>query len=302
LPVAIIEADEVGMELATPIPDTLYMRSNGSAVAVPQALNASAATIAAQEGVYERFLLFTFVIGVLALLACPAVSQQSQDKSMANMPGMDMSSDMRDMGPSMAAMAHHMYVTPLRPKQPGDEEKVKTILDQVKGTIVRYQDYHVALADGFVIANPDVVQPQAHFNNQANIEEAAHHFDPTRPSSLLYFKTKKQKYKLEGVMFTMPPTASEDELNARIPLSIVRWHEHVKFCAAPANRVQEYLGQHPKFGMFGSIDTAEACKKEGGTFYPVIFTWMIHVFPFEEDLKDVFSMNDDVPHFGKEQN
>jgi len=98
--VAIIEADEVGMELATPIPDTLYMRSNGSAVAVPQALNASAATIAAQEGVYERFLLFTFVIGVLALLACPAVSQQSQDKSMANMPGMDMSSDMRDMGPS----------------------------------------------------------------------------------------------------------------------------------------------------------------------------------------------------------
>ena len=29
-----------------------------------------------------------------------------------------------------------------------------------------------------------------------------------------------------------------------------------------------------------------------------MFTWMIHVFPFENDLKDVFSMNDDVPHFG----
>ena len=69
-------------------------------------------------------------------------------------------------------------------------------------------------------------------------------------------------------MFTVPPTASEDELNARIPLSVVRWHKHTNFCAAPADRVKEYLGKHPKFGMFGSINTADACKAEGGTFYP----------------------------------
>jgi hypothetical protein len=65
--------------------------------------------------------------------------------------------------------------------------------------------------------------------------------------------------------------------------------------------VKEYLGKHPKFGMFGSINTADACKAEGGTFYPVIFTWMIHVFPFGTDFKDVFSMNDDIPHFGSNQ-
>jgi hypothetical protein len=233
---------------------------------------------------------------IMMLTVTPLIAQQ-QDSSKDNMAGMDMRGDMKDMGPSMAAMAGHMYVTPLRPRQPGDEEKARAVVAQVRAAIERYRDYHKALADGYVIANPKVDEPQFHFNKQANLLEAEKHFDPTRPSSLLYFQTPTQRYKLEGVMFTVPPTASEDELNARIPLSVVRWHKHVKFCAAPADKVKEYFGKHPKFGMFGSITTAEACKAEGGTFYPVMFTWMIHVFPFESDLKDVFSMNDDVPHF-----
>ena len=237
---------------------------------------------------------------IMMLTVTPIIAQQ-QDSSKDNMAGMDMSGDMKDMGPSMAAMAGHMYVTPLRPKQPGDEEKARAVVAQVRAAIERYRDYHKALADGYVIANPKVDEPQFHFNKQANLLEAEKHFDPTRPSSLLYFQTPTQRYKLEGVMFTVPPTASEDELNARIPLSVVRWHKHVKFCAAPADKVKEYFGKHPKFGMFGSITTAEACKAEGGTFYPVMFTWMIHVFPFESDFKDVFSMNDDVPHFGSGQ-
>lgn len=222
---------------------------------------------------------------------------------MDNMPGMDMHGmgDMKDMGPSMEAMAGHMTVTPLRPRQPGDEEKARALVAQVRAAIERYKDYHKALADGYVIANPGVKQPQYHFNNQANIAQAERSFNPAKPSSLLYFSTPKQQYKLEGVMFTANAYATEDQLNERIPLSIARWHEHSNFCAAPADRVKEYLGEHPKFGMFGSIKTAEACKTEGGTFYPHVFTWMIHVFPFENDLKDVFSMNDDAPHFGSDE-
>jgi hypothetical protein len=238
----------------------------------------------------------------LALFICltfPIAAQQA-DQSMANMPGMD-KKDMADMGPSMAAMAGHMYVTALRPAQPGDEEKVRAVVAQVHASIERYKDYKVALADGYVIGNKDVDEPQYHFISQANTAAAETHFDPARPSALLYFKDRKLKYRLEGVMFTVPPNASEDELNSRIPLSQVRWHKHIDFCAAPASRVQEYLGQHPKFGMFGSIKTAETCKAEGGTFYPTIFTWMVHVFPFETDMKNVFSMNDDIPHFGKEK-
>lgn len=247
----------------------------------------------------RRILLLVVGAGVLTL----GVAQQKKDQSMGNMPGMDMGgkNDMAEMGPSMAAMAGHMYVTPLRPRQPGDEEKARAIVAQVKASIERYKDYRKALADGYAIGNPDVDEPQFHFISQANTQEAEHRFDPTRPSSLLYFQTPKQRYKLEGVMFTVPTSASEDELNNRIPLSMVRWHKHTNFCAAPANRVKEYLGKHPKFGMFGSINTADACKAEGGTFFPEIFTWMIHVFPFEDNLKDVFSMNDDIPHFGAER-
>jgi cytochrome c556 len=200
------------------------------------------------------------------------------------------------MGESMGAMTNHMCITPMRARQPGDEEKVKALVAQVRAAIEKYKDYKKALADGYVIANPKVVQPQYHFNNDANVRLADTMFDPTKPSSLLYYQTPTQRYKLEGVMFTDRPGATEEELNQRIPLSIVRWHEHTNFCGAPADKVKEYFGDHPKFGMFGSIHTKEACQAEGGTFMPVIFTWMIHVFPYEDNLKDVFSMNDDVEH------
>ena len=76
--------------------------------------------------------LWFVVILLGVLVAAPMDARQQQGASKDNMAGMDMSGDMKDMGPSMAAMAGHMYVTSLRPKQPGDEEKVKAIVAQVK--------------------------------------------------------------------------------------------------------------------------------------------------------------------------
>lgn len=205
-------------------------------------------------------------------------------------------SNMSVMGQSMAAMTNHMCITPMWPMQPGDEERVKTLIAQIRAAIDKYKDYKNALADGYVIANPKVDQPQFHFTNDAYVRLADTQFDPTKPSSLLYWHTATQRFRLEGVMYTDSTSATLEELNQRIPLSVARWHEHTNFCAAPANKVAEYHGKNPKFGMFGSIHTAEACKAEGGTFFPVIFSWMIHVFPYETDLKNVFSMNDDIPH------
>jgi hypothetical protein len=210
---------------------------------------------------------------------------------MTMMPGMNV------MGESMEAMANHMCITPMRIAQPGDEERARAVIAQVKATIEKYKDYKKAIADGFIQANPTVDQPQFHFNNDGNAKLADIRFDPTRPTSLLYFQTTTQKFKLEGVMFTARNNATEDELNQRIPLSVARWHKHTNFCAAPEHKVKEYFGKKPKFGMFGSIHTREACEAEGGRFFPVMFTWMIHVFPYEDDIKNVFSMNDDVPHF-----
>jgi hypothetical protein len=252
--------------------------------------------------------ILTLTSGAALLAGLPGRAWQQPMSSMSGMSNTstgatgracdEMSSmgGMNVMGQSMAAMANHMCITPLRPKQPGDEERAKALVAQVKATVEKYRDYKKAIADGYIQGNPEVVQPQYHFTNNANIRLADTQFDPARPSSLLYRQTPTQHFKLEGVMFTDSTSATEDELNQRIPLSIARWHEHTNFCGAPANKVKDYHGAHPKFGMFGSIHTAEACKAEGGIFMPVIFSWMIHVFPYENNLKEQFSMNDDVAH------
>ncbi len=248
---------------------------------------------------FKGTVVLTLLFGA-ALLTAPPGHTWQQGQQHGSMPGMDMhdNGDMRSMGASMAAMAGHghMYMTPLRPKQPGDEEKAKAVVANVKATIERYKDYRKALLDGYVIANPKVKQPQYHFINDANTREADLHFDPRKPTALLYRRTPMQEYKLEGVMYTANPDATEDELNERIPLSIARWHRHINVCWAPEDRVGDYQTAHPKFGMFGSINTEEACKAERGDFHPYMFTWMIHIFPYEPDFKEVFSMNDDVAH------
>jgi hypothetical protein len=258
-------------------------------------------------GHMDRTVILALTFGAVLLTSVSGHAWQS-NKQMSGVPGMSMNTTgracddmsgmggMSVMGESMAAMENHMCITPTRAKQPGDEEKAKAVVAEVKAAIEKYRDYKKALADGYQIANPKLEQPQYHFNNEANVKLAESKFDPTRPSSLLYRRTPTQRYKLEGVMFTDRVDAPEEELNQRIPLSVARWHEHTNFCAAPANKVKEYHGDHPKFGMFGSIHTKEACEGEGGTFFPVMFTWMIHVFPYEDNMKDVFSMDDDVAH------
>jgi len=138
----------------------------------------------------------------------------------------------------------------------------------VKATIERYKDYRKALLDGYVIANPKLKQPQYHFISNANTREADLHFDPRKSTALLYRRTPKQEYKLEGVMFTASPDATEEEPNERIPLSIARWHRHINYCEAPEDRISDYQSAHPKFGMFGSINTEEAGKAERGSSTP----------------------------------
>src|SRR5215471_16642228 len=88
----------------------------------------------------KRSCVLCIIVLALALTSALMPSfvwagQEKQDK--AGMPGMQTNGeeDMRDMGPSMAAMAGHMYITPLRQRQPGDEEKAKARLKQRLNTI-----------------------------------------------------------------------------------------------------------------------------------------------------------------------
>lgn len=187
------------------------------------------------------------------------------------------------------AMGPHMKMTALRPPQAGDEHRARQIVNEARMSMSKYQDYHAALNDGFRIFLPNVRQKQYHFTNYMNGFDAAFEFDPERPTSLLYDKTS-DGYKLVGVMYTAPASFSENELNARVPLSVAQWHEHVNFCFPPKGRESEMWQKNPKFGMAGSISTKEACDEAGGRFVPLIFGWMVHVYPYEKNPEDMWAM------------
>jgi hypothetical protein len=195
--------------------------------------------------------------------------------------------------PGMAHMSGHMYMTSLRPMKPGDQQKAEAIVAAARTAMEPYRDYRKALADGYQIFLPNVPQPQYHFTKPGNGIAAWSHFDPLKPTSLLYKKTSDGGYKLIGVMYTDRVTAGEDELDTRIPLSIARWHQHINFCKAPDGRKDEYFGPNAKFGLLGSITTKDACEAAGGQFFPHVFGWMVHVYPDETDPGKIWSTNDD---------
>jgi hypothetical protein len=215
----------------------------------------------------------------LAGRAAPALAQATQQGAAAD--------------GGMAHMAGHMYLTALRSPKAGDQQKADAIVAAAKSAMAPYQDYHKALADGFEIFLPNIPQSQYHFTKYQYGLEAAFHFDPLKPTSLLYKKTADGGYKLVGAMYTDRVRATEDELNDRIPLSIARWHQHINFCRAPIGQAAAYFGPNAKFGLQGSITTKEACDAAGGVFHAHLLGWMVHVYPYEADAKKIWSTNDD---------
>jgi hypothetical protein len=195
--------------------------------------------------------------------------------------------------PDMAHMSGHMYMTVLRPPNAGDRQKADSLVAAAKAAMAPYRDYRKALSDGYEIFLPDIPQPQYHFTKYAYALEARSHFDPLKPTSLLYKKSDDGGYKLVGAMYTDRVDATEDELNERIPLSIARWHQHINFCKAPAGQKAAYFGPDAQFGLRGSITTKEACEAAQGKFYPHVFGWMVHVYPYETEAKRIWSTDDD---------
>jgi hypothetical protein len=233
-------------------------------------------------------------------------STQNQNKSTMDhdMPGMNMDHDMPGMkmgqgtddqaeSGAVSAMSHmhhhqmgpHMYMTALRPSNSDDWKKADEIVQELRDSIEKYKDYRVALSDGFHIFMPNLPQAEYHFTNYQNAFLESFTFDPARPTSLLYKKTKTG-YDLIGAMYTMPKRVTEEQLNSRVPLSVAQWHLHTKLCMPPKG--ERGHADFTKFGFQGSIVTKDACDEAGGTFYPVIFGWMVHIYPFEDSREKIW--------------
>lgn len=223
-------------------------------------------------------------------------SQESHPMDHSSMPGMDMDDAkaneahaVHDMTPGhMDAHSQHMHMTAMRPQTAEDAARASEIVTQLRAGIEKYKDYHVALNDGYKIFLPNLLQPEYHFTNYVNGFLEAFKFDPSRPTSLLYKKTSGG-YELVGAMYTMPKRATEGQLNARVPLSVGTWHLHTNLCMPQSRQLRK--ADWTKFGLKGSIATQEACDAANGRFQPVIFGWMVHVYPYEGSADKIFAMH-----------
>ena len=217
--------------------------------------------------------------------AGPAADTQQADKHSPAAPSMA--------GGGMAQMSGHMYMTELRPVSAGDRQKSDALVQAAKAAMAPYKDYRKALYNGYEIFLPNVPQSQYYFTKYQYGLEARSHFDPLKPTSLLYNKTADGGYDLVGAMYTDRVDATEEELNERIPLSIARWHQHINFCKAPKIQKAAYFGPDAKFGLRGSIKSKETCEAADGEFFPHVFRWMVHVYPYETDPQKNWSIDDD---------
>jgi hypothetical protein len=245
-----------------------------------------------------QYRLEVFIFTLAALAWGPEVGN-SQPNRQQSMPDMSMSTAKQEGAEAMGGAMHsmeatmgmgpHMKMTEPRPARAGDAERARQVVEEARKTAQKYVDYHAALAAEFVIFHPEISQKIYHFVNYEYAMEAADNFNPDHPTVLLYEK-HDDNYKLVGVMYTAPRGSSEDQLDQRIPLSIAQWHEHVNDCAPPPDQKSDLLAPHPRFGLMGSIATKEACKAAGGVFHPVVFNWMVHVYPFEKDQANIWSV------------
>ena len=259
-------------------------------------LHLAAKTAMVFAAIFVLTVLLAAMPGHHAPAAESPIAEEAATPQSKSMPGMDMGDEktneraaVQDMTPGHNdAHAHHMFMTSMRTQTPADLQHASEIVTQLRAGIDKYKDYHAALDDGFKIFLPNIPQPEYHFTSYRNGFLEALTFDPARPTSLLYKKTATG-YDLVGAMYTMPKRATDEQLNARVPLSVAMWHLHTNLCMPPRDHIRS--ADWMKFGLHGSIITEDACSEAGGRFHPVIFGWMVHVYPYEQGLDNIFAMH-----------
>ena len=185
-------------------------------------------------------------------------------------------------------MGGHMDVTMTRAVQPADRARADAIVAAAKRVMARYPSVADAERDGFKKFLPGVPLPTEHFTKDAWALEAwMGHFDLDHPTSLIYERHGEMLH-LVGVMYTASKNASEQQLDADVPLSIARWHRHVRVCEPSAG-----IARDPRFGLRGTISDANACAAAGGRWVPQLFGWMVHVWPDETDPARMWSVHRD---------
>jgi hypothetical protein len=149
------------------------------------------------------------------------------------------------------------------------------LLERARQATAKYQDVHVAEAEGYQLVGPDVPGMGVHF--VLTLEPKR--FDIEKPPILLYQKTPAAPggYTLAGVSYLWDAAEGADgqPLDPPFPKSLARWHRHGNIC------VLAHL-ENPH-GL-----TEAQCREQGGRFIAES-QWLVHAWIWKDNPAGVFS-------------
>ena len=178
----------------------------------------------------------------------------------------------------------HMRMAERRLASAADSGRARSIVETSRNALARYKDVAVAEQEGYVKFLPWLEEQDIyHYNNIQNVLSSISAFDAGKPSSLLYRK-ENGKLILVGAMYTALPGSTPADLDARLPLGVAHWHEHVNFCGPKTQAVRDAKQiDGAEVAKWLTITTREECTAAGGQFVPRLFGWMAHVYMFGGD-------------------
>ena len=246
-----------------------------------------------------------WLLASIALTVASASAQQPDQPPRAGPPAIRALSLLRDLqvinAPELAPAINgllsdttsHMRMAERRVATPADSLRAARIVSESRVALSRYTDVAVAEHDGYVKFLPWLEdQDVYHYNSIQNVFSSISAFDATKPSSLLYRKVNGNLV-LIGAMYTAIPGSTLDQLDARLPLGVAHWHEHVNFCGPRPDTIRN-TGQVDGIAVarWLTITSRADCTAAGGQFVPRLFGWMAHVY--------MFGGNDPVTIWGSE--
>jgi len=148
-----------------------------------------------------------------------------------------------------------------------------TLLERARQGTAKYQDVHVAEAEGYRARGPGFPGMGIHY--VLNLEPKG--FDIEKPPILLYEKNLSGGYSLVGVVYLWNAAAGPDgqPLDPPFPKSLARWHRHKNICELP--------GLANPHGL-----TEQQCREQGGHFVAEA-PWMLHAWIWKDSPAGVFS-------------
>jgi hypothetical protein len=150
-----------------------------------------------------------------------------------------------------------------------------SLLDRARQATAKYQDVHVAEAEGYQAVGPDVPGMGVHF--VLTLEPKS--FDIEKPPILLYQKDPSAPggYVLVGVSYVWNSAEGPDgqPIDAPFPKALAHWHRHDNICVLP--HIENPHGL-----------TESQCREQGGHFIAKS-QWLVHVWIWKDNPAGVFS-------------